>query len=380
MDPLSILRQGVLTGTVAGSLLANNFDVGCLRPYADQHGRICQTITYNAGGVQKQRTEQLTGNADSTLRVREWQILDQAVIKAAKPRLSAWGDLESAGLTFDIPNGMSKTVLQHQTQSDISRATFSMDGMREGDRDRPVYDLTNLPLPLCHKDFSFTARELSVSRNGSTPLDTTNAELAARRVAEEIECLLLGILPTYTYGGGTVYGYTNYTNRITKTLTAPTAAGWTPAVTVSEVLSMRTLSQLAFHYGPWMLYCGPNWDTYMDDDYSAAKGDLTLRERLKKIKGIQDVRTLDYLGRTLATSSSTATEQEIATAAPSASSFPLLLVQMTSDVVRAVKGMQLTTVQWESHGGMMINFKVMCIMVPQIRCDHNSLTGIVHGS
>ena len=58
----------------------------------------------------------------------------------------------------------------------------------------------------------------------------------------------------------------------------------------------------------------------------------------------------------------------------------MLLVQMTSDVVRAVKGMQITTVQWESHGGMMLNFKVMCIMVPQIRADHNGNTGLVHGS
>ena len=354
-DITRVLRQGFATGTVAASLLANNFDVGCLRPFADHSGRILQsTMTANGRPV----IEQLVGNADSTLRKDEWKILDQAVIRAAKPRLKAWGDLESAGLTFDIPNGLSKTVLQHQTQSDITDAIRSMDGLRESDRDRPVYDLTNLPLPITHKDFSFSAREISVSRNGSTPLDTTTAELAGRKVAESIEQLLLGLSSTYAYGGGTLYGYTNWTGRMTKALTLPTASGWTPATTVSEVLAMRTQSQLAYHYGPWMLYCGANWDTYMDDDYSAAKGDLTLRQRLRKIEGIQDVRTLDYL----------------------TTGYPLLLVQMTADVVRAVKGMQITTVQWESHGGMMLNFKVMCIMVPQLRADHNGNTGIVHGS
>jgi hypothetical protein len=42
--------------------------------------------------------------------------------------------------------------------------------------------------------------------------------------------------------------------------------------------------------------------------------------------------------------------------------------------------MEITTLQWETHGGMMQNFKVMAIMVPQIRGDFNGNTGIVHGS
>ena len=43
-------------------------------------------------------------------------------------------------------------------------------------------------------------------------------------------------------------------------------------------------------------------------------------------------------------------------------------------------GADITTVQWESHGGMQINFKVMAIMVPQLRADFTGQTGIVHGS
>jgi len=371
-----------MTGSVAASLLANNFHVGALRPYADMSGRIIQKVPVvvngrplvTNNGKLRMEKQQITGNADSTLRKNEWQLLDLAVLKAAKPRLRAVGDIEGAGLTFDIPNGFSKTVLQYQSQSDISRATFSMNGLRETDRDRPVYDLVNLPLPICHKDFSIDSRDLSISRNGSTPLDTSMATLAGRRVAEEIECLALGALSTYTYGGGSIYGYTNFTSRLTKTLTKPTATGWTPGVTINEVLAMITQSRLAFHYGPWMLYCGPNWDTYMDDDYSTAKGDKTLRQRLAAIEDIQGVRTLDYLGRTISTTS------EIGTDAPSATDFPLVLVQMTEDVVRMVNGAELSTVMWETQGGFLLNFKVFCIKVIQLRADHNGNTGIVHGS
>jgi len=55
-------------------------------------------------------------------------------------------------------------------------------------------------------------------------------------------------------------------------------------------------------------------------------------------------------------------------------------VQQTSDVIREVVGMDITTVQWEEEGGMRLNFKVMAILVPQLRADFNGNTGIVHGS
>ena len=84
----------------------------------------------------------------------------------------------------------------------------------------------------------------------------------------------------------------------------------------------------------------------------------TLRERILAIPNITDVRRLDYLS----------------------SGYQLLLVQMTSNVARAVIGMPITTVQWESQGGMRHNYKVMCIMVPQLRSDYNGDTGIVHGT
>jgi hypothetical protein len=81
-----------------------------------------------------------------------------------------------------------------------------------------------------------------------------------------------------------------------------------------------------------------------------------------QIKGILDVRTLDFL--------------QFLPGTP----YTMLLVQFTPDVVRVVIGLDITTMQWETHGGMQMNFKVMCIMVPQLRADMNGNTGVVHGS
>lgn len=349
---MDFILNGQAHGAIATQLLAANMDVNCLRPYIGQDGRSYLTIN-----VDGKPTAVPVMNATATLRKDEWKLLDEAVLKAAKPRLQAVADLRSRGLTYNIPNGLGKTVLETETQSDITEAVVSMDGLRESEADRPVYELTNLPLPIISKDFSFSARQIMASRNGGSPLDTTTAELAGRRVAEMAEQVLLGTTTGTTYGGGTIYGYTNLSGRMTKVLTAPTASGWTPATLVNEVLEMRLQSQQAYHYGPWMLYCSSNWDVYLDDDYSSAKGDNTLRERLAKIQNVEGVVTLDYL-----------------------TDYTMILVQMTSDVVREVIGMEITTVQWETKGGMQQNFKVMGIMVPQLRLDQNSNGGIVHGA
>ena len=346
------LQTGQVSSSVAGRLLQSNFDPHFLRPFIGDDGR--QYLTQNNNG--SLQAVPVT-NADATLLYKEWQLLDEVVIRAALPRLRAVADVRGRGLQFTIPNGMAKTVLLTQAQSSVNSATISMDGLADSQGDRPVYNLTNLPLPIIHKDFSFSARQLAVSRNGSMPLDLSMAELSARRVAEGAEQLLLGVAPTYQYGGGTIYGLTNFPNRITKNLSTPLVSAWTPRQTLLDVLNMRLLSQQHFHYGPWVLYTSLAWDQYLDDDLSIYKGDLTLRDRLRRIDGIEDVITLDYLN-----------------------GYDMLLVQMTTDVVREVVGMDITTIQWETHGGMQLNFKIMCILIPQLRADYNGNTGIIHGS
>lgn len=358
-----------MSGNWARRLLDSELDTGVMRPYV--HGRKTYVTrnyatTDNSGKlVMKQKAIPTYNDTNATLRVLDWIQLDEAVIRAAKPRQRAAKDLREAGLVYMLPNGIAKTVMQFQQQSDITGATMSMDGLRKAESDRPVFSLVNFPLPIIHKDFSFPLRQILASRTGYSPLDTTTAELAGRRVSEQVEQLVLGA-PTsslllgqnsYTWGGGVVQGYMNFTNRITYTLTLPTVGGWTPQVTVDDVLAMKTASQQAFHFGPWMAYAGLYWDKYLDDDYKPTYNDTTLRQRLREIDGIIDVRTVDYI--------------------PDSS---LILVQQTTDVVRLVIGMDITTVQWETQGGMELNFKVMCVMLPQLRTDINGNTGIVHGS
>jgi len=351
---LDYILNGCASGDVADRLMACNWDVNCLRPFVGNNGKIYITINDNG----KLRAIPVTNTA-ATLRLDEWKTLDAAIIKASRQRLKAVADVRAAGLTYTIPNGFGKTVFQTEKMSDIEGAQLSMDGLRESKNERPLFDVTNLPLPIIHKDFSFSARQIAESRNGGSPLDTNMAEQAGRKVAEEAEKMLLGVsdFNLYKYGGGTIYGLTNFDQRNQVTITAPTASGWTPRTTLLDVLNLRQTAQDDLFYGPYMLYCSSAWDEYLDDDFNANYPNVTLRNRLAQIDNISGVRTLDYL-----------------------TGYTMLLVQMTSDVVREVIGMELTTVQWESNGGLLKHFKVMMIMVPQVRADYNDHCGLVHGA
>ncbi len=350
MPKKNYFLNGAAYGNVAHTLLAHNFDPGGLRPYFGTDERPYVTVN-----VQGKPETMLALNAPATLRRDEWKMMDDAVMRAVYTtpmRMTA--DLRARGNIIRIPGGMGKTIYEYQRMTDIGPATTSMDPIRESDADRPHLDLTGIPLPIIHKDFQFTARQLEVARQSGTPLDTSMATLSARKVMEEAEKFVVGS-QTFTFGQYSVYGYTNFPQRMTQSLTAPTSANH--ATTIAEILAMKKKLTDKGFYGPFVLYVSTAWDLYLDEDYSATKGENTLRQRILQIEGIAAIRTSYWVtGNTM------------------------LMVQLTPDVAQLVVGMDVVTVQWPTNGGMLQNFKVMAIIVPLLRADINGSTGIVHGS
>jgi hypothetical protein len=56
----------------------------------------------------------------------------------------------------------------------------------------------------------------------------------------------------------------------------------------------------------------------------------------------------------------------------------IVMIELSSEVVRWVTGMNMQNVQWSSEGNLVHNYKVMTIQVPQIRADQDGNSGIVH--
>lgn len=389
-------------GGITSVVGQRHWDAGLRRPYLDKYDRAC--VTVNTGrttlvkGVQTPIRERrllrdliVQGlvppvfNA-TALRKEEWIMLDTQVLKAARLRLRVWSDIMQNS-PFGGFNGMSKMILEHETMSDPGEAVVDMDAMTEGRTDQPNFQLQGLPLPITHCDFWYPQRLLSISRNSNTPLDVTMGEAAARRVAESVEKVTLGVDTGLTYGGNStqvggysrnssVYGLTNFPNRVIKNnMTVPT--GSNPDSTVSDVLACLELLRNNKFLGPFMIYNSTDWDKWLDNDYARLGGsnaNMTLRDRLRKIDGITDVRRADFLQDSATRFATTA--EKITAANP----YTFLFVQMTPDVIRGVNGMDISVVQWESMGGMKLNFKVMCIQVPQIRADYYGNCGILQAT
>jgi len=351
-------------GEVAQYLVrSGGFDVGARRPYIDSKGRTC--ITVYVGGDPKKpesyRTIVNPPNVHGTLRRDEWKALDDAILQAARYRLGGIDDLVANGLVYNLGNALGTTILEWHDISDSMAAVVSMDGVTRGPADRPKFQYNYLPIPIVHADYEFTARELAASRGLGNPLDTTAAEHAARKVKEKLEDMLFTDV-TFSYGEkdernrNTIYSYVNHPDRNTGTLTyAWTSSSATGATILKDVINMIQDSIDAYHYGPWVLYVPTAYQTVLYKDYDTVTPGTTILERIKKLEGIKGVKVID----TLETDN-------------------VLLVQMTPDVVRLVKGFDLQNVEWSTEGGMVYKYKVMTIQVPQIRSDQNGKSGIVH--
>jgi len=318
------------TGEIAQTLMNNNFDHKALRN-------------------------------NNTLRKDEWIRLDTTVIETARVRLNAVTDLTNLGFVERI-NGLRVSILQYQRETRTEEVNVSMDPQIMGRVERQEFDLVSTPLPIYHADYNIGIRMLETSRNGGQPLDTSWARNKTQDVAEKVEKTLINGLGGYKYGSGTdqgtLYGYLDFPDRATFTIpVAWDLVGATGEDIVNDVLAMRQLAIAAKHYGPYILYVPPNYEGKMDADYSAAKGDNTIRDRIEAIKSIEEVKVLDLL--------------------PDDN---VVLVQMTRDSVEMIEGLPLSNTQWDSRGGMTFNFLIWTIMVPRQFSDIDGNSGIVHGS
>jgi uncharacterized linocin/CFP29 family protein len=382
---VDFVLNGQAFGPVGEGLAGMRFDPGLLRPYINNKGVRCvsantgrfrrddkgrQVAVYQEMPIEVMHRRGIFHPAwnATALRKDEWIEFDRVVIQAARQRLTGWTGL-MAKSNYGGFNGMAKMTLEYEASSDPGEAIVDMDGISPGRNDSPLFKTRSMPLPITHSDFWFSARRLAQTRAGGSPLDTSMAEAAGRRVAEMIEKTYIGVEPGIQAGTvsdrhegvSKVYGLTTFPYRIIKAdLTVPT--GLNPEAIAQDVIEMREALYAAGFMGPFVLYHTPAYDQWLDSDYFRTGGTaahLTVRDRIKVIAGVQDVQRLDYW---------------------TGGTYQMVMVQMTSDVVRAINGMDLTTVQWEEKGGMQINFKVMAIQVPQFRFDYNGEAGILHAT
>lgn len=357
----------VETSNVSLPDFTDGLTISQMRPYIGRDGRayVSKPTRGRDGKVIFQAVPITNRNEPgvnaATLRRDEWLEFDNAVQEIYERPHVGVQDLINAGLTTDF-DGYASTVLGYEDISDINAAALDMDGESEGQGDAVEYDTKYLPLPIIHKGFSVNDRQLQMSRKLGLPLDTTLVQASTRKINDFRENMLFNGASTFTFGGGTIYGYLDFTSAVSVSLTGAwdtlfTATGVTGETILQDVQNMIQAMLTNRRYGPWMLYCPDTWEKALSSDYKS-NSDKTIRQRIKELNpNLIDVKTSAFI-----------TVDKV------------ILVQMSSDTVRLVRGMALTTVQWQVRNMGRHNFKLMTIEVPQIRTDQASRSGIVIGS
>lgn len=322
-----------------------SLNLNALRPFVGRDGRSYVVIN----------GRKFATNAPATLRYDEWKDIDRRVIGVATERFVGIADLISRGLTYNL-GSVGITIAQWERSSDITEAQISMSGITAGENDRMLFENQSVPVPVIHKDFSLNWRNLEASRRFGQGLDLVQADAAARVVAEKSEDMLFAGASVQV-NGSTIYGYTTHPNRNTVTLSEQwTASGKTGAEVLADVQGMLATARGDNMFGPFTLYIPGEYETKLDDDFAPSSGDTrTIRERIMKLNGIQDIKVADRL-----------------------SNHNVLLVQMTSDVVDLAVAQDINTLEWDEKGGLQKLFKVMAIWVPRIKSDYDGRSGIVH--
>lgn len=282
-----------------------------------------------------------------------WLQFDNTVIEIARHELMGIGDLMSRGLTYNVPNAMGVTRIEWQRIGDMGPADLDMSGVTEGRTDKLGMDLVGMPLPITHKDFFLNIRQLEASRNSGMPLDTTQAAICSRKVSERIESMLF-LGDTSLGTNNAILGYATAPNRITGSTTASWATA-TGAQIVADVLAMIAAARALEMHGPFMFYVSYLSLSNLGNDYKA-ESDKTILQRILEIPGVAGIKSSFYVPN----------------------SDTVFAIQMTSDVVDIVDGIQPTVVQWDSLGGMRQNFKVLAIMVPRVKSTIIGQSGIIH--
>ena len=324
VDTISLNRQGAIVGhgSVAQRLMEADFNINALR-------------------------------TNDVLRKDQWKAIDNVLIEVGRKRLVIVQELVSRGLVHRIGNGLGTTILEWEQVTDMEPADVSMSGITEGERDILEFTLQSMPLPIIHKDFNINIRKLRASQNSGQPLDLAQAEMAATLVMEQIELMVFAGHATRV-GASQIYGLQTEPNRNTGSVTNNwDLAGTSGENKLTDTIAMIDALQTDHMYGPYGLWVPQAAHNFLQQDFKS-NSDKSTMSRLLETTDLSFIKpSRDVTAGTV------------------------VMHQLSRDVLDEVVGLEPTVVQWETNGGMTMNFKVMAIMVPRARSTVTSQSGVV---
>jgi len=177
----------------------------------------------------------------------EVQYIDGRVVEAVRPLLVG----RRLFPVFALPHAGFLSVRGYKS-TDMSEARISLYGQGKN-VDRTVKTPYDITVPVIHKEFTIGWRDLEASRQSGLPLDTQDAENAARQCAEEEDKLLLSGEYTGWRALG-IEGLSTATNRNTEA-----SAGSWPTNALTDLSDAIAELEADGHMGPYAAVLRSEW-------------------------------------------------------------------------------------------------------------------------
>ena len=282
----------------------------------------------------------------------EWELLDSRVVAISSNVLRAIADVRAAGLTTNL-GGLGVLISQYEQVSEMTDASVNMAVEVDDEEDRLNFPLVGVPVPIISKSFRIDARSLAATRRNGGALDTTHVDTATRKVAEKLEeIFFLG--STIVQRGLNIPGVLTHTSRNV----VSGGADWGTATNIyPNVLAMVAALQADNYFGPYKLYLHP--DQYIQMFALNASTAIPIIQTVQQLPG--------FMPGSISPSNYVTAGQGV-------------LINMSSDVLDLAIGQDISPVEWETKGGLVTHYKVLCALVPRIKADAAGHSGIAHMS
>jgi len=316
-------------------------------------------MVQNANGHWKQAfSDDPTGKvlrANGTLRHEDHRKIMADLTQVRQNSLTLVADLKAAGLVASA--SISDMLVGVEDINEFGPAQRSMNPTAVNN-DQTDYDLVYTPLPITHAGWSIPYRQGSFGYKSSNSL-----RASVRVVGESLDNLVMRgdsniVVPTSGGSSVTIYGYTTHPERQTYTI-----ADWNanPEQIIDDVLGMinQLVTQVKdIRENSLMLYIPFDYQTVMQEDYSAQKGDRTIMERLMAIKEVGGIKASRDLN-----------DGEV------------VMVEMDARTVEWVEAQDITTVPYDKSNPLdPSNFVTYALGTPLLKVDRNDRLAIIHGT
>lgn len=303
-----------------------------------------------------EKRKEIAANA-TTLEEDEWETLSDRMVTVYQQTTVGIEDLQSAGLTRNL--SLATKVDLWQERNEMSEADVSMDGETRSQEDRTTYQTSGVPIPIVHKDFRISDRDLQSSRRMGNDLRTDGVAQATTTVTEMLERILFeGWNPTVRDSDGdtwTLYGYTTHPDRNTVSGSDWGTAGNIRDAFVSSLDALDNDERTGG--GFWSYIAPPQWRQFRSAIDPDGDGNMTVRERV--------LNEFD-------------SEIGAVRRAPFLDDGEMVMVDPSPDVVELAVAEDVQTIEWQSGSGMTNQYKVMAAMAPEIKSDNTGQSGVVH--